>query len=454
MSDVDQFIFADKTAALVIPIVTGILSAVASCVIIFIIFKSQQKLSTIYHRIMCGMSVSYLISCIAMSLTTLPMPRELPPDMTDYGWKGLRLGNMGTCQAQGFMFTYGMFAMFLYNASLSTFYTLKLGYKVSEETIARYIEPLLHLVPATIALWVSISNLVDGSYRPNRLDTLCSSYGAHDETVNVGKVNLIALLILLLLLYILISFGLLYRSMKFIHIMSAVGRSMRRRAGTYEEGYVPDSVYSTLTPIRVVSLQAMAYVSTFVLSLVFPVVSAFVGYNYWISCAIAVMVPSQGVFNALIFVSHKIYNYRRIYDEKSNWEAFRSLFSEAGAADDPIYISRLTFVHADITNERQNLDFLSAHEDVEENNHQYDSDLNMAEPNEPNMNSSTQMVSSIIHPIQEERSCEEIDSFGMLEDEHTEDKSVEMLSTFSVRSEFERRSVPRHPSDSRFHTSP
>ena len=139
-----------------------------------------------------------------MSIATLPMPRELPSDVTDYGWNGVRLGNMGTCQAQGFIFIYGIFAMFLYNGSLCTFYTLKLVFNVTEEAIARYFEPLLHLVPATIALWMSISNLVEGSYRPNRLDTLCSSLGAHNDEVNTGndevntgKLNLISLLILI-----------------------------------------------------------------------------------------------------------------------------------------------------------------------------------------------------------------------------------------------------------------
>ena len=206
--------------------------------------------------------------------------------------------------------------------------------------------------------------------------------------------------------------------------MHAMSRSILRRGGTYEENYVPDSVNSTLTPIRVVYLQATAYISAFVLSLMFPVLSAFVGYNYWISCAIAVMVPSQGVFNALIFVSHKIYKHRRIHKEKSNWEIFRSLFRETGAADDPVYISRLTFVHADITNERQALDFLSVQEDAEDNNNQNVYDLRVGETNDPSM----QLASSSIFPIQEERSSEDLNSFGMLKDELPEGNSMGMPS--------------------------
>jgi hypothetical protein len=55
--------------------VTASLSALASMLLIFIIFRSTTKLGSIYHRILFGMSFYDIIESLAMALTTI---RKLP----------------------------------------------------------------------------------------------------------------------------------------------------------------------------------------------------------------------------------------------------------------------------------------------------------------------------------------------------------------------------------------
>jgi hypothetical protein len=60
--------------AALVPRFTGSLSAVSSALIIYVILRSEARLSSIYHRIMFGMSLADICGSIAMALTSLPMP--------------------------------------------------------------------------------------------------------------------------------------------------------------------------------------------------------------------------------------------------------------------------------------------------------------------------------------------------------------------------------------------
>ncbi len=53
----------------------------------------------------------------------------------------------------------------------------------------------------------------------------------------------------------------------------------------------------------------------------------------------SILATSQGIFNALIFVSHKVYNYRRVHQDTSIRKVLALLFLGSGA-DDDLFISR------------------------------------------------------------------------------------------------------------------
>lgn len=103
----------------IVPRASGILSVISSSIIIFVIFRSASKLSTIYHRIMFAMSTFDIMGSIGMALTSLPMPKEMPQERElGISWPGVRHGNALTCNIQAFSITLGCATMTVYNVSL------------------------------------------------------------------------------------------------------------------------------------------------------------------------------------------------------------------------------------------------------------------------------------------------------------------------------------------------
>ena len=115
------------------PRFSGGLSAISSAFVIYLIVRSEIKLSTIYHRIVFGMCCVDIIGSLACSLASLPMPTEFPDDDWYDTWDGTRLGNTRTCEAQGFFSTFGLVTMFAYNSMLcfTTLFTLPRGCQMS-----------------------------------------------------------------------------------------------------------------------------------------------------------------------------------------------------------------------------------------------------------------------------------------------------------------------------------
>ncbi len=73
--------------------VLSIISSISSAAIIFAIYKSQQKLSNVYNRIMFGMSIANIIGCSAFAIAT-GKPSLL--DSNDF------------CKTQGFLVYFGI----------------------------------------------------------------------------------------------------------------------------------------------------------------------------------------------------------------------------------------------------------------------------------------------------------------------------------------------------------
>ena len=58
-----------------------------------------------------------------------------------------------------------------------------------------------------------------------------------------------------------------------------------------------------------------------------------------------VLMPLQGLFNALTFTYHKIYNYRRIHPDVSRFHVLMLVFY--GKADDEVLFSRISMISID-----------------------------------------------------------------------------------------------------------
>jgi hypothetical protein len=152
----------------------GTLSVLSSMLIIYIILKSPTRLSSTYHRIMLGISISDIFYSIPVALATLPMPS--PGDYwTDIiNIQGTRLGNTQTCTAQGFFITAGFFSFFIYDSiSLPLFYLCSIGSKMRMKTIEKYVEPFIHFISITIPLFVAVPLLFQGAYNVGTFLPIC-----------------------------------------------------------------------------------------------------------------------------------------------------------------------------------------------------------------------------------------------------------------------------------------
>ena len=183
--------------AVIITTITGSLSAISSCCLILVILRSQSKLNTVYHRITFGMSCADIMSSVAMALTTIPLPKSLPNDIieleadfVDYdNWAGMKLGNVQTCSAQGFFFTFGILAMYVYNLMLCVYYVCALVFHTKEKLIIRRVEPALHMFPITLGLGRALNFLFFNAYNPNGWEAWCAPHSTScdwsDEIQNV-----------------------------------------------------------------------------------------------------------------------------------------------------------------------------------------------------------------------------------------------------------------------------
>lgn len=96
----------------IVPRVISTLSIASYAVILFLIFRSAAKASTVYHRIMVMISVAGIGSCISTGLGTWVMPKYGPENVKGDpfnmpSWPEPRYGNEATCAAQGVLKIFG-----------------------------------------------------------------------------------------------------------------------------------------------------------------------------------------------------------------------------------------------------------------------------------------------------------------------------------------------------------
>jgi hypothetical protein len=139
------------------PVVTGSISVAASLAIIVMIYRSRLKLSTIYRRLVFGISSFDLIQSISQMFSSFLMPKG-----TMWG----AVGNHPVCSFQGFMTVVGFAGAALYTFSLTLYFLLRLRFKMTDMSIKQKVEPLLHLIPILYAWGVGIFIYAMDQYNP------------------------------------------------------------------------------------------------------------------------------------------------------------------------------------------------------------------------------------------------------------------------------------------------
>mmetsp|Transcript_6927 Transcript_6927/g.13063 ORF Transcript_6927/g.13063 Transcript_6927/m.13063 type:complete len:319 (-) Transcript_6927:734-1690(-) len=170
LKDLSNFSPWNTPYAVWAPRCSGSLSTVSSLIIMYIILRSKTGLSSIYHRIMFCMSIADIIVSVCMALGSLPMPSYMPKEEEfGYHWAGARLGNTGTCTAQGFLVSFATSCMPTYNLMLCVYYFCAIYLNMSENRIRKRVEPFLHVFPVTICLALALIPLPFDLYNPSMI---------------------------------------------------------------------------------------------------------------------------------------------------------------------------------------------------------------------------------------------------------------------------------------------
>ena len=136
----------DKTKTIpviIAPYITGCISTFASITLTVSILRSNQKLSTVYRRLIFCLSVFDVIQSISQGISSLPMPKG-----SIWG----AIGNDATCDIQGFFISASFCGTVLYSLSLTVYFLLVVKYDMPEAKIKKYVEPFLHGVPIVYSL--------------------------------------------------------------------------------------------------------------------------------------------------------------------------------------------------------------------------------------------------------------------------------------------------------------
>ena len=142
---------------------SGCVSLIASAIIIYRISGSDLKLKSPFTRLLLCICIGDIVLSATFVVSTMPSPP------TDGIWGSV--GNVITCDIQGFLSTFTVVSVSLYNAALCSYYLCVVKYNMSDRRFSEKVEPYLHMVVWVWSLSVSLYMLVRESYNPS--DTVC-----------------------------------------------------------------------------------------------------------------------------------------------------------------------------------------------------------------------------------------------------------------------------------------
>jgi hypothetical protein len=288
------------------------------------------------------------------------MPKE---EIFGYHWAGTRLGNTYTCNAQGFFALFGMTCMYNYNAMLCVYYACAIAFTMRERNIKKHVEPILHIYPVLVSLAVSLPPLFYEMYNPGiTAYPWCGPFPYPDECAVLDGVPCIrgdaqvrdtiqlVLPVMIVLLIINISLPLALVIRKVVqtdHVLDQISKIY--------DGYHDNTSMESMKKIlekhrntKAVLVQAISYISGFLLGFIPPLImsSGLVKSGDRVTIIFTKLfiffLPLQGFFNCIIFIAHKVYNYRRVNSDVSICGVFVLLFRSS--SHDPFFISRISVV--------------------------------------------------------------------------------------------------------------
>jgi len=148
--------------------ISAAVSILGSSAMLYAIFKSRDKLKTTLHRLLFCLCVADIMMSIAVMLlkAVVKFQDRLGPDgevMSSFPVAT----NQAACNAQGFFSLVGGTLSPFYNCSLCVYYLFVIKFNYSDTKIKKKVEPFLHAVPWTWALFCAFYGLVIKAFNPS-----------------------------------------------------------------------------------------------------------------------------------------------------------------------------------------------------------------------------------------------------------------------------------------------
>jgi hypothetical protein len=135
-----------------------LLSIVGSGVILYLVVREWKDCSS-YSRIMLGLAgYDFMFALGTILFKSWTVPEES-------GLAYLARGNILTCNINAF-FTNMLLGAYWYTAFLAIFFALTIRFEVTRQTIAKYWEPVFHLVPTLVTLFSAVFGFTMGTFNP------------------------------------------------------------------------------------------------------------------------------------------------------------------------------------------------------------------------------------------------------------------------------------------------
>mmetsp|Transcript_6934 Transcript_6934/g.13077 ORF Transcript_6934/g.13077 Transcript_6934/m.13077 type:complete len:414 (-) Transcript_6934:41-1282(-) len=255
---------------------------------------------------------------------------------------------------------------------LCTYYFCAIALQMRETKIKRRVEPFLHTFPVIAGLGLAVAPLPFDLYNPSMTAYAwcgpvpypyeCYLYPDEVECIR-GDAKLMDLAYYMVSIFsaIVISFITVILLLVIRHVIQT-DRMLQQLSNQLRQQGNPRDVIELRHAkefhqnSKAAIVQAIAYMSCIILSglpvflLSSGAVSTFGSKRQqkmgdFFEKMYLLLVPLQGFFNCIIFVSHKVYNYKRVHSNVSTCHVLQLLFFTS--AHDPTFVSRISIVSHD-----------------------------------------------------------------------------------------------------------
>lgn len=256
-------------------------------------------------------------------------------ELTD-GLQGPKIGNQRTCEAQAFIiylsWGYTVFA----NLFLNAYYLCTIRYNVNNVKFRAYAEPLFILLSTTLSLVMPIYFLKHGAFGADQnLETYCTMIKiddvAHSSFLEYYSISFLGSLFIVIL-----------------GTMALIISTVWRGGDSDVDAELDDFTKSQRHGI---AFQAALYVLSFLLTWAFTIITMFVRDSPSLEAARYIFMPSQGIFNLIIFMMHKVHSARANENEDENlttWQTIFTFFKNPEKFRDRHMIANMELIESDM----------------------------------------------------------------------------------------------------------